>query len=100
MAGPARLITVNLGSQTLGLAEFRAAAGGLVLVDYRLRETPVDPDPGQRRDPHASQHESAALREMMREIQIHHAPVNSSVPSQSVFTRFVKLPALNAAKID
>ena len=100
MAGPARLITVNLGSQTIGLAEFRAAVGGLVLVDYRLRETPVDADTGQRRDPHASQHESAALREMMREMQIHRAPVNYSVPSQSVFARFVKLPGLNAAKID
>src|SRR2546423_3632715 len=101
MAGPARLITVNLGSQTLGLAEFRAAVGGLVLVDYRLRETPVDPDTGQRRDTHASQHEAAAaLREMMREMQVHRAPVNYAVPSQSVFARFVKLPALNAAKID
>jgi type IV pilus assembly protein PilM len=101
MAGSAHLITVNLGSQTIGLAEFRAAVGGLVLVDYRLRETPVDPDTGQRRDTHVSEHETAAaLREMMREMQIHRAPVNYAVPSQSAFARFVKLPALNAAKID
>src|SRR6266567_4323688 len=101
MAGPARLITLNLGSQTIGLAEFRAAAGGLVLVDYRLRETPLDPETGQRRDAHVALHETTAvLREMMREMQIHHAPVNFAVPSQSVFARFVKLPALQAAKID
>src|SRR5206468_12681828 len=42
----------------------------------------------------------AVLREMMREMQIHHASVNYAVPSQSVFARFVKLPALDAAKID
>jgi len=101
MAGPARLITLNLGSQTIGLAEFRAAAGGLVLVDYRLRETPLDAETGQRRDAEVAPHETAAvLREMMREMQIHHGQVNYAVPAQSVFARFVKLPALDATKID
>jgi type IV pilus assembly protein PilM len=101
MAGPARLLTLNLGSQTIALAEFRATADGLALVNYRLRETPVDPDTGQRRDAQVALRETAAaLREMMRELQIHRASVNYAVPSQSVFARFVKLPALNAAKID
>src|SRR5438552_7717020 len=101
MPGPARLITLNLGSQTIGLAEFRAIRGGLVLVNYRLRETPLDPETGQRRDTHLALHESpAVLREMMHEMQIHHGPVNYAVPSQSVFARFVKLPGLDAAKID
>src|SRR4029450_9615051 len=98
MPGPARPIPRNLGSQTLGLAKFRAAAhGGLVLVNYRLRETPLDAETGQRRDPHET---AIVLREMMREMQIHHAPVNYAVPAQSVFARFVKLPALDAAKVD
>src|SRR6266436_57885 len=101
MAGPARLITLNLGSQTIGLAEFRAAAGGLVLVDYRLRETRLDPETRQRRDAEVALYETAAvLREMMREMQIHHGQVNYAVPAQSVFARFVKLPALDATKID
>src|ERR1700757_500425 len=101
MPRPTRLITLNLGSQTIGLAEFRATRGGLVLVNYRLRETPLDPETGQRRDAHLALHETpAVLREMMHEMQIHHAPVNYAVPSQSVFARFVKLPALQAAKIE
>src|SRR5437667_5308557 len=101
MPSPARLITLNLGSQTIGLAEFRAVHGGLVLVNYRLRETPLDPETGQRRDPHLALHETVGvIREMMREIQIHRASVNYAVPSQSVFARFVKLPALDAEKID
>ena len=52
MPGPARLITLNLGSQTFGLAEFRVAHGGLTLVNYRLREVPLDPETGHRRDAH------------------------------------------------
>src|SRR5204863_5666449 len=101
MAGPARLIILNLGSQTIGLAEFRTAASGLVLVDYRLRETPLDPETGQRLDAEVALHETAAvLREMMREMQIHHGQVNYAVPAQSVFVRFVKLPALDAAQVD
>ena len=44
MAIAPRLISLNLGSQTIGLAEFRVQAhGGLVLLDYRLREISTDP---------------------------------------------------------
>src|SRR5437763_5540458 len=101
MPGPARLITLNLGSQTIGLAEFQAVHGGLALVKYGLRETALDPETGHRRDAHLALHEMAVvLREIMREMQIHHAPVNYAVPSQSVFARFVKLPALDATKVD
>jgi type IV pilus assembly protein PilM len=101
MPGPARLITLNLGSQTIGLAEFRAAHGGLVLVKYRLREMPLDPETGHRRDAHLALHETAVvLREMLREMQIHGSQLNYAVPAQCVFARFVKLPALDATKID
>jgi len=101
MAAPARLITLNIGSQTIGLAEFRVLHGRLVLVNSRFRETPLDPETGQRRDVHAALQETAlALREMMREMHIHQAFVNYAVPGQSVFARFVKLPGLEAEKID
>jgi hypothetical protein len=33
-----RLITLNLGSQTIGLAEFRVAHEGLILVNRWLRK--------------------------------------------------------------
>ena len=101
MAAPARLITLNIGSQTLGLAEFRVIRGRLLLLNYRFRETPLDPATGQRRDAHAALHETAAvLREMMHEMHVHPGDVNYTVPAQSVFARFVKLPALDAEKID
>ena len=101
MAAPARLITLNIGSQTIGLAEFRVIQGRLTLLNYRFREAPLDPATGQRRDAHVAVHETAAvMREMMHEMHIHRADVNYAVPAQSVFARFVKLPALDAAKID
>src|SRR5881392_364811 len=101
MAAPARLITLNIGSQTIGLAEFRVIQGRLVLLNYRFREAPLDPATGQRRDAHVAVHETAAvMREMMHEMHIHRADVNYAVPAQSVFARFVKLPALDAEKID
>jgi Tfp pilus assembly PilM family ATPase len=101
MPGPARLISLNLGSQTLGLAEFRVDHGGLVLVNYRLREMPLDPETGQRRDTDLALVETAAvLREMMHEMQISRRPVNYALPAQSVFARFVKLPPLGREKLD
>jgi type IV pilus assembly protein PilM len=100
MAGPARLITVNLGSQTVGIAEFRVVRGGLVLVNYRLHEVPLDPETGHRRDAHVAFEEAAAvLREMMQEMQIPRRPVNYALPAQSVFARFVKLPPLVQEKL-
>ena len=101
MAAPAHLITLNIGSQTIGLAEFRVIQGRLVLLNYRFRETPLDPATGQRLEAHVALHETAlVLREIMHEMHIHQGDVNYAVSAQSVFARFVKLPALDAEKID
>ena len=85
MAAPAHLVTLNIGSQTIGLAEFRVIDGRLVLLNYRFRETPLDPETGQRREAHVALLETAGvLRELMREMHIHRADVNYAVPAQSV----------------
>src|SRR6266404_9101567 len=96
MAKPARIISLNLGSQTIALAEFRAKAeGGLVLQNYRLREVLIDPAGEGIRHTQIS----TTLREMLAELQIRHEAVNYAVPGQSVFARFVKLPAVEEEKI-
>jgi type IV pilus assembly protein PilM len=97
VAIPTRIITLNIGSQTIGLAEFRVQAhGGLVLVDYRLREIPPNPaGEGIRRAQVA-----IALREMMHELHIKRGTVNYAIAAQSVFLRFVKLPLVDEEKID
>ena len=75
MARPARIISLNLGWQTIGLAEFQSSGlGGLVLQNYRLREVLADPaGDGIRRA-----QTSAALREMMAELQIRHEAVTDT----------------------
>jgi len=96
MAAP-RLITLNIGSQTVGLAEFRAQPqGGLALVHYRLRELSTDPAAEEHRQSQMVE----AVREMMAEMRIRHGPVNYALPAQSVFARFVKLPAVEQEKIE
>jgi type IV pilus assembly protein PilM len=97
MVGLARIVTVNLGSQTISIAEFRReGAAGLILHGYCARdvmsENPTDPlRPSQITN---------ALREMLAELGIKSARANYAVPSQSVFTRFVKLPAVEEEKIE
>jgi type IV pilus assembly protein PilM len=97
MAIASRLISLNLGSQTMGLAEFRVQAhGGLVLLDYRLREMSTDPTSDEMRRAQIA----LVVREMMSELHIKHGAVNYALPAQSVFARFVKLPGLEKEKLE
>ena len=97
MARSARIVTVNLGSQTITLAEFhREGRAGLILHGYRARDV-VSENPT---DPLRHGQITNAVREMLAELGIKSAKVNYAVPSQSVFTRFVKLPAVEEEKIE
>lgn len=97
MSKPRRTISLNLGSQTIGLAEFQAQPqGGLVLQNYRLREVMMDLVGEDVRRAQIS----TTLREMMAELHIRRETVNYAVPAQSVFARFVKLPAVEEEKIE
>src|SRR3954453_21158930 len=97
MAGATRIVSLNLGSQTVGLADFRTQPnGGLVLVGYRFRELLAETGNDAARNAQIT----AAVREMMHELGIKAGAVNYSVPAQSVFARFVKLPAVEEEKIE
>jgi type IV pilus assembly protein PilM len=92
-----RIVTLNLGSQTIGLAEFHAQPhGGLVLKSYRLREILADPSAETDRIDQIT----AALRSMMIKLGIKPGPVHYAVSGQSVFARFVKLPSVDQEKIE
>jgi type IV pilus assembly protein PilM len=97
MAAATRILSLNLGSHTIGLAEFHTQAnGGLVLNGYRLREILADPANEGARNAQIA----AALHEMMRELGIKPGAVNYATAAQSVFARFVKLPAVEEEKIE
>jgi type IV pilus assembly protein PilM len=92
-----RIVTLNLGSQSIELAEFRAQPpGGLILCGYRSREILADPT----REATRPAQTVAAVREMMDELQIKSGPVNYTVAEETVFTRFVKLPSIDDEKIE
>jgi len=97
MAAATRILSLNLGSHTVGLAEFHTQPnGGLVLNGYRLREILADPANEGARNAQIA----AALREMLGELGIKGGPVNYATAAQSVFARFVKLPAVEEEKIE
>jgi type IV pilus assembly protein PilM len=97
MAKPSRIITLNIGSQTIGLGEFGTQPhGGLVLYGCQFRESLTDPATEGIRQPQMI----AAIRDMMDEMQVKGGNVNYAVPGQSVFARFVKLPAVEEEKIE
>ncbi len=97
MAASTRIFSLNLGSQTVGLAEFRTQPnGGLILIGHRLREILAEVGNETSRN----QQIADALREMMRELSIKNGVVNYCVAAQAVFARFVKLPAVEEEKIE
>jgi type IV pilus assembly protein PilM len=92
-----RITTLNLGSQSIEVAEFRTRPqGGLILHSYRSREILADPT----REGTRQMQMAAALQEMLGELQIKGGPVSYTVAEESVFTRFVKLPPVDAEKIE
>lgn len=97
MAATTRIISLNLGSQSVGVGEFHTLPnGGLVLHDYRLRDVLTDAAAEGLRYTQVA----LVLREMLDELQIKFGNVNYAVPGQSVFARFVKLPAVEEEKIE
>ena len=97
MAAATRILTLNLGSQTIALGDFRAQPnGGLVLHNYRLHETLADASTEGMRYSHLA----PVLRQSLDELGIKAGEVNYAVPGQSVFMRFVKLPAVDEEKVE
>jgi type IV pilus assembly protein PilM len=97
MPNAPRILSLNLGSQTIGLAEFQLQPhGGLLWQNFRLREIVTDPASEAMRNAEVA----AALGEIMEELRIKDGDVNLAVPGQSVFTRFVKLPMVEEEKIE
>ena len=90
MARRDSIFALNLGMQTVSLAEFKALPhGGLKLVDFRKSELIADPIADATRP---MQIETVA-RELRVALKIKKgAHVHVTIPSQSVFSRFVKLP--------
>lgn len=98
MAATTRIFALNLGMQTVALAEFRTApGGGLSLFAYREEELIVDPAADATR----SAQIEAVVERLRKEMKVPaREKVNFCLPSHSVFTRFVKLPGSSPSDIE
>lgn len=97
MAAPTRILALELGTQTVTLAELKAAQdGGLTLVNVASRELLADPAADSTRQAQARM----AITEMVTAMGYKGQVVNYAIASQSVFTRFVKLPSVGEEQVD
>jgi type IV pilus assembly protein PilM len=97
MSPRTRIITLNLGSQSIELAEFRAQPpGGLILCNYLSRDVFAEPPNKSVRPAQIT----AALREMLKELRIESGDVNYTIAEECVFSRFVELPAIGQEKTE
>jgi type IV pilus assembly protein PilM len=97
MAAPNRILALDLGTQTVTLAEFQTGKeGGLVLTNYRTGELLGDPAVDSTRLAQAKM----TIGEMVSSLGYKGAKVNYAISAQSVFTRFVKLPSVGEDQVD
>ncbi len=97
MAASNHILSLSLGNQTVGLAEFKTGPnGGLVLSSYQTRELLADPAADATRLAQTK----LALGEMAQTAKFKGAAVSYAISAQSVFTRFVKLPSVGEEQVD
>ena len=90
------MLALNIGASQITLAEFKIASGQApVLLQYGT--APLGMDPDTEADP--SGFIIAALRDLAKAKGIHPAPLALTISGQSVFPRFVKLPAVSKEKM-
>jgi type IV pilus assembly protein PilM len=97
MAAPNRILSLDLGTQTVAIAEFQTGKdGGILLKNYKTGELLGDPAVDATRLAQAKM----TIGEMVAAAGYKGADVNYAVSAQSVFTRFVKLPSVGEDQVD
>lgn len=98
MARPERILSLNLGMQTVSLAEFEVLpGGGLHLLGFAKSELILDSAADATR-PLQIETVAKELRETLKANV--GAPVYACLPSQAVFSRFLKLPGATPEDVE
>jgi type IV pilus assembly protein PilM len=97
MAEKKSVLTLNLGSQRVGMARFSIGGkGSLHLKEYAFADMPGDPTAdGTRREAL-----SAATGQLAIALRASDSEVNYAVPGQFLISKFVKLPPLNEDQVE
>ena len=94
MAAPKGILALNLGTQTISLAEFqRNADGGLILS--RLKQAEILGDPSA--DPTRSLQTKLQVEQLVSDLGLKGRSVNYAISSHVIFTRPVTLPSVGDA---
>ena len=89
------LLTLDIGSHSLKLAEFAEVRGGLEMTRYAVSDLGVDPQGEADR----SQYIITTIHDLLRESGCKPGPVLLSISGHAVFTRFQPLPEVQPDKI-
>jgi type IV pilus assembly protein PilM len=97
MAAAPKIITVDLGTSTIKVAEFGIGKGGvLTLLRFGVADLGLDPNKEEER----AKFITPALAKLVKDQGIKGKEVMLSISGQSVFMRFVKLPPVEAAQVE
>jgi Tfp pilus assembly PilM family ATPase len=92
MAGPKRIITLSIGSQTISMAEFsREKRGMLKLKHVETRDLIPDPAADASRSSQGALH----ISEMTAALKAKAQTVKCTLPAQATFSRLVKIPSFS-----
>jgi type IV pilus assembly protein PilM len=89
------ILTLDIGSHTLKLAEFVDVKGGLEMTRYAVSDLGVDP----QSDVDRSQFIITTIHDLIRESGCKPGAVQVAISGHSVFSRFVKLPPVEPEKV-
>ncbi|MDR0994559.1 MAG: pilus assembly protein PilM, partial [Verrucomicrobiota bacterium] len=89
------ILTLDIGSHTLKLAEFAEVRGGLEMTRYAVSDLGMDP----QGDTDRSQYIITTIHDLLRESGCKPGPVLMSISGHMVFSRFVKLPPVEPEKV-
>lgn len=89
------ILTLDIGSHSLKLAEFVDVKGGLEMTRYAVSDLGVDP----QSDADRSQYIITTIHDLIRESGCKPGPVQVAISGHAVFSRFVKLPPVEPEKV-
>ena len=89
------ILTLDIGSHSLKLAEFVEVKGGLEMTRYAVSDLGVDP----QSDADRSQYIITTIHDLIRESGCKPGPVQVAISGHAVFSRFVKLPPVEPEKV-
>jgi Tfp pilus assembly PilM family ATPase len=96
MASNSHFLTLKLGTQNVSIAEFKSGKAGNLILS-RVEESGLVADPSA--DATRVAQTKMAIAELSAKVKLKGSHVRVSLASQSAFSRFIKLPAVDGQDV-